>query len=149
MPSGTTSTANRSATCSFTVSDSLFARLKRRARALKNEALAVYLAAKDPRTPWYAKALIFFVVAHTFSPIDLIPDFIPVIGYLDDLIITPGGLWLAVRLIPAEVLAESRAAAAAQSVDRSVGTIGAAIIVLLWIVGLSAALYLTLRIVNR
>jgi uncharacterized membrane protein YkvA (DUF1232 family) len=127
------------------VSDSLLSRLKRRARALKNEAFAVYLAAKDPRTPWYAKALIFFVVAHTFSPIDLIPDFIPVIGYLDDLIITPGGLWLAVRLIPAEVLAESRATAAAQSVDRSVGTIGAAIIVLLWIVGLSAAFYLILR----
>lgn len=145
MPSGTTSTANRSATCSFTVNDSLLTRLQRRARALKNEALAVYLAAKDPRTPWYAKALVFFVVAHTFSPIDLIPDFIPVIGYLDDLIITPGGLWLAVRLIPAEVLAEARATAAVPSVDRSVGTIGAAIIVLLWIVGLSAALYLILR----
>jgi uncharacterized membrane protein YkvA (DUF1232 family) len=127
------------------VSDSLLSRLKRRARAWKNEAFAVYLAAKDPRTPWYAKALIFFVVAHTFSPIDLIPDFIPVIGYLDDLIITPGGLWLAVRLIPEEVLAESRAKAAAQSVDRSVGTIGAAIIVLLWIVGLSAAFYFILR----
>ena len=130
-------------------SKSILVNLKQRALALKNEALAVYLAAKDPRTPWYAKALIFFVVAHTFSPIDLIPDFIPVLGYLDDLIITPGGLWLAVRLIPADVLAESRAAAAAQSVDRSVGTIGAAIIVLLWIVGLSAALYLILRIVNR
>jgi uncharacterized membrane protein YkvA (DUF1232 family) len=75
---------------------------------LKNEAFAVYLAAKDPRTPWYAKALIFFVVAHTFSPIDLIPDFIPVLGYLDDLIITPGGLWLAIRMIPPEVLAEAR-----------------------------------------
>lgn len=55
-------------------------RLKSRARALKNEALAVYIAARDPRTPWYAKALVFFVVAHTFSPIDLIPDFIPVLG---------------------------------------------------------------------
>ena len=67
----------------------MFDKLKSRARALKNEAFAVYLAAKDPRTPWYAKALIFFVVAHTFSPIDLIPDFIPILGYLDDLIITP------------------------------------------------------------
>src|SRR5215216_4542095 len=104
--------------------------LKQRARALKNEAFAVYLAAKDPRTRWYAKALIFFVVAHTFSPIDLIPDFIPILGYLDDLIITPGGLWLAVRMIPPEVLAEARATAATQGVDRSIGKMGAAIIVL-------------------
>jgi uncharacterized membrane protein YkvA (DUF1232 family) len=64
-------------------------KLKARARALKTEVYAIYLAARDPRTPWYARALIFFVVAHTFSPIDLIPDFIPVLGYLDDLIITP------------------------------------------------------------
>src|SRR5215211_735254 len=123
--------------------------LKVRARALKNEAFAVYLATKDPRTPWYAKALVFFVVAHTFSPIDLIPDFIPVLGFLDDLIITPGGLWLAVRMIPAEVLAEARATAASQDVDRSVGKIGAAIIVLLWIVGLSATVYLILRYLKQ
>src|ERR1041385_5017493 len=95
-------------------------RLKARARALKNEAFAVYLAAKDPRTPIYAKALIFFVVAHTFSPIDLIPDFIPVLGYLDDLIITPGGIWLAVQLIPPEVLDEARAKAAIHDIDRSI-----------------------------
>lgn len=128
--------------------DSLLTRLKQRARALKNEAYAIYLAAKDPRTPWYAKALVFFVVAHTFSPIDLIPDFIPVLGYLDDLIITPGGLWLAVRLIPPEVLAEARATAAIQGVDRSVGKIGAAIIILLWMVGLGAAVYFVLRYLN-
>ena len=63
-------------------------RLKACARALKKKAFAVYLAAKDPRTPWYAKTLIFFVVAPMVSPIDLIPDFVPVLGYLDDLIIT-------------------------------------------------------------
>lgn len=108
-------------------------KLKYRARTLKNEAFAVYLAAKDPRTPWYAKALIFFVVAHTFSPIDLIPDFIPVLGYLDDLIITPGGLWLAIRMIPPEVLAEARAKVAASGLDRRVGYIGAGIIVFIWI----------------
>ena len=118
--------------------------LKSRARALKNEAFAVYLAAKDPRTPWYAKALIFFVVAHTFSPIDLIPDFIPVLGYLDDLIITPGGLWLAVRMIPPEVLAEARGKVAAQGLREagSVGYIGAGIIVVMWIVILIGAIYL-------
>jgi uncharacterized membrane protein YkvA (DUF1232 family) len=129
--------------------NSMLERLKARARALKNEAFAVYLAAKDPRTPWYAKALVFFVVAHTFSPIDLIPDFIPILGYLDDLIITPGGLWLAVRMIPAEVLAEARVTAAAQGIDRSVGKIGAVIIILLWILGVAAALYFILRYTER
>jgi uncharacterized membrane protein YkvA (DUF1232 family) len=108
-------------------------KLKTHARALKNEAHAVYLAAKDPRTPWYAKALIFFVVAHTFSPIDLIPDFIPVLGYLDDLIITPGGLWLAVKLIPPEVLEEARRQAAGRGQERGVGYVGAGMVVLIWV----------------
>lgn len=112
----------------------MFEKFKQHARALKSEALAVYLAAKDPRTPWYVKALVFFVVAHTFSPIDLIPDFIPILGYLDDLLITPGGLWLAVRLIPPEVLAEARVNAAGCGVERSVRLAGAAIIFFIWIV---------------
>ena len=116
--------------------------LKNRARALKTEVYAIYIAARDPRTPWYAKALIFFVVAHTFSPIDLIPDFIPILGYLDDLIITPGGIWLAVRLIPAEVLAEARATAAARGVDRRVGMIGATIVILVWLVAGIGIVYL-------
>jgi len=111
-------------------------RLKVRARELKREANAIYIAARDPRTPWYVKALIFFVVAHTFSPIDLIPDFIPILGYLDDLVITPGGIWLAVKLIPPEVLAEARGTAATQGVDGRVGTIGAAIIILIWILAI-------------
>ena len=123
--------------------------VKARARALKNEAFAVYIAAKDPRTPWYAKALVFFVVAHTFSPIDLIPDFIPVLGYLDDLIITPGGLWLAVRMIPPEVLAEARVTAVTQGVDRSVGKVGAALIVILWLIGVAAAVYFILHLTKR
>jgi len=112
--------------------------LRSRARSLKNEAIAVYIAAKDPRTPWYAKALIFFVVAHTFSPIDLIPDFIPILGYLDDLIITPLGLALAIRLIPADVLAEAREHVAGSSVERSVKIVGIIVIVLAWIVILIA-----------
>ena len=123
--------------------------LKTRARTLKREAYAVYLAARDPRTPWYAKLLIFFVVAHTFSPIDLIPDFIPVLGYLDDLVITPGGLWLAVRLIPPEVMAEARAAAASTSADRSVGRAGAALIVLVWLIGVAAIIYVVLHFTKR
>lgn len=125
-------------------------KLKSRARALKNEALAVYLAAKDPRTPWYAKALVFFVVAHTFSPIDLIPDFIPVLGYIDDLIITPGGLWLAVKLIPPEVLDEARKTVATRGVERSVGreAVGVAIVVLVWIVILIGVVAL-IRILSK
>jgi len=109
-------------------------RLKSRARALKREALAVYLAAQDPRTPWHAKALTFFVVAHTFSPIDLIPDFIPIIGYLDDLVITPLGLALAIRSIPAEVLEEARGKVAGSGLEESAGYVGAAVTVLAWIV---------------
>jgi uncharacterized membrane protein YkvA (DUF1232 family) len=126
----------------------MFERLQSRARALKNEALAVYLAARDPRTPWYAKVLIFFVVAHTFSPIDLIPDFIPVLGYLDDIIITPLGLALAIRLIPAEVLVEAREKVAGSGLERSVGYIGAGIIIFMWIVILIGTVHL-IRILSK
>jgi uncharacterized membrane protein YkvA (DUF1232 family) len=127
----------------------MLARLKVRARALKQEAYAVYLAARDPRTPWYVRALVFFVVAHTLSPIDLIPDFIPVLGYLDDLIITPGGLWLAVRLIPADVLAEARAAAAARGIDPGAGKIGAALVVLVWIILAVGFIFLFLHLAKE
>src|SRR5688572_5779949 len=81
---------------------------KERARAVKRETYALYFACRDPRVPWYAKALAAVVVAYAFSPIDLIPDFIPVIGYLDDIVLIPLGV-LAVRaMIPADVLAECR-----------------------------------------
>jgi uncharacterized membrane protein YkvA (DUF1232 family) len=126
--------------------------LKIHARTLKREAYAMYLAARDPRTPWYIRALIFLVVAHTFSPIDLIPDFIPILGYLDDLIITPGGIWLAVRLavrlVPPEVMEEARRTAAIHDVDRSAGKIGAVLIILLWIIAAAGTLYLFLRFTN-
>jgi uncharacterized membrane protein YkvA (DUF1232 family) len=126
------------------VSSCVLETLKSRARALKNEVLAVYLAAKDPRTPWYVKALVFFVVAHTFSPIDLIPDFIPVLGYLDDLIVTPLGLALAIRLIPPEVLAEARSRVAGSDVGRGVGALGAVLVVLAWIATAAFLVYLVL-----
>ncbi|HVF24569.1 MAG TPA: YkvA family protein [Anaerolineales bacterium] len=127
----------------------MFEKLRARAQKLKNEAYAIYLAAKDPRTPWYAKALIYFVVAHTFSPIDLIPDFIPVLGYLDDLIITPLGIALAVRLIPAEVLAEARLTVATQGVARGVGLIGAGIIIIIWILAIIWGATIILRLVEN
>src|ERR1044071_5394919 len=124
-------------------------RLKGQVRQLKKEVHAIALAARDPRTPWYAKALIFFVVAHTLSPIDLIPDFIPVLGLLDDLLITPGGLWLAVRLIPPEVLQEARTVAAQQPAENSLGKIGAVLIVLVWFVTAGIVVYLFLRFTKR
>jgi len=82
--------------------------LKRRARQLKREAYALYFAYRDPRLPWYLRLFALFVVARTFSPIDLIPDFIPVLGYLDDLILVPFYITLAVRWIPAAILADAR-----------------------------------------
>ena len=85
-----------------------FETLKDRARALKREVTALGLAVQDPRTPWYARVLAVAVIAYALSPIDLIPDFIPVLGYLDDLLLVPAGIALVIRLIPAEVMAEAR-----------------------------------------
>jgi uncharacterized membrane protein YkvA (DUF1232 family) len=112
----------------------LLEKFRSRARALKKEVFAVYFAARDPRTTWYAKALVLLIVAYSLSPIDLIPDFIPILGYLDDLIIVPAGIALAIRLIPAEVMAEAREQAANSSVSRSVGYVGMSVILLVWIV---------------
>lgn len=86
-------------------------RLRAWARGLKRDLRAVHLCARDPRTPVAAKLLALAVVAYALSPVDLIPDFIPVLGYLDDLLLVPLGLWLVLRMVPEEVLAENRAAA--------------------------------------
>jgi uncharacterized membrane protein YkvA (DUF1232 family) len=120
------------------------ARLKTWARALKRDVHAVYLAARDPRTPWYAKALALAVAGYALSPIDLIPDFIPVVGYLDDVILVPAGIWLVIRLIPADVLAEHRALADAAS-SRPVSRTAAAAIVAIWIVAACALAWLSRR----
>ncbi|MBK1839283.1 DUF1232 domain-containing protein [Azospirillum sp. YIM B02556] len=103
------------------------------ARAIKRDVLAVYLAARDPRTPWHVRILAMAVAAYALSPIDLIPDVIPVLGYLDDLLIVPLGLLLVVRLIPPELLAEHRAAAAARQSARPVSFAAAAVMVALWL----------------
>lgn len=86
-------------------------RLRAWAKALKRDVLALWLAARDPRVPLLPKLIAGLVAAYALSPIDLIPDFIPVLGYLDDLLIVPAGIWLAVRLIPPDVLDNLRAAA--------------------------------------
>src|SRR5690349_19513989 len=84
-------------------------RLKRSARVIRRDVHALYLAGRDPRVPWYAKVLAAVVAGYALSPIDLIPDFVPVVGYLDDLILVPVGMLVVIRLIPAEIMAEHRA----------------------------------------
>jgi len=98
-------------------------RWKARAKALKTELHALVIASRDPRTPWTAKACVALVVAYALSPIDLIPDFIPVLGYLDDMILVPAGIALAIRLIPPQVMDEARktAARAASKQARAAG----------------------------
>ena len=120
------------------------ARLRQWAGALKRESLAVYIAARDPRTPWYAKALGALVIAYALSPIDLIPDFIPVLGYLDDLLIVPLGLALALRMIPTEVMQSARQQAEREQ-DSPTATLGAMLVVLVWLLvagGMAAAAWL-------
>ena len=120
--------------------------LKARARALKTEIYALYLATRDARTPWYAKGLILLVVAYSLSPIDLIPDFVPVLGYLDDLILVPAGIALALKLIPPVVMDDARQKAQSASPDRRAGLIGAAIIVLIWILAIIICASLVLKL---
>jgi uncharacterized membrane protein YkvA (DUF1232 family) len=106
--------------------------LKDRARVLKRDTIAVYLAARDPRTPWYARVLAAAVVAYALSPLDLIPDFIPVLGYLDDLILVPAGIALVLRLVPAEVMADCREQAR-MGAERPISRIGAAVMIAIWL----------------
>lgn len=115
------------------------ARLKRRARQLKAETYALYLAARDPRTPWYAKLLVAAVVAYAVSPIDLIPDFVPVLGYLDDIVLLPLGIALAIKLVPHAVMADCRARADGNREHRLVSRAAAVAIVSVWVL-LTAAL---------
>ena len=122
----------------MTYNEPVLGRLKERARAVKTETHAVYLAALDPRTPWSARVLILLVVAYALSPIDLIPDFVPILGYLDDLILIPAGISLALRLIPPKVMDEARQRARAEAPGRALRVGGTAIIILLWIVAIIA-----------
>src|SRR5512143_4163797 len=118
---------------------------KQRARQLKTEDYALYLAYRDPRVPWYARLFAAGVVAYAFSPIDLIPDPIPILGYLDDLILIPLGVALALKMIPAEVMAESREKA--KDIIRQgkpVNRVAAIVIITIWL--LSAALIIALLV---
>jgi uncharacterized membrane protein YkvA (DUF1232 family) len=107
-------------------------RLRRWAGAITRDVYAVALAARDPRVPWYAKVLALAVAAYAFSPLDLIPDFIPVLGYVDDLVILPLGILLVVALVPRDVMAEHRASAG-EAMQRPQSRAAAAAIVAVWL----------------
>jgi uncharacterized membrane protein YkvA (DUF1232 family) len=112
-----------------------FARWKDRANQVKTQLYTLYLAAKDPRVPWYAKALVAMTVSYALNPLDLIPDFIPVLGYLDDIVLIPLAITLAIRMIPPEVMAESRMKAKIALSRGSVITWPATLMIaLLWMV---------------
>jgi uncharacterized membrane protein YkvA (DUF1232 family) len=112
----------------------IVASLKARARQLKSEVHALYLAARHPGTPWYAKLYLIAIVAYALSPIDLIPDFIPVLGFLDEIILLPFAIVVAVKLVPEAVMSECRTRASQQRPNGSrLGRLGAAFIALLWV----------------
>ncbi|TPI47675.1 DUF1232 domain-containing protein [Mesorhizobium sp. B2-9-1] len=117
---------------------SAFASAKQWARKIKRDVVALWIAARDPRVPWYAKATAGAVAAYALSPVDLIPDFIPIIGYLDDLVIVPVGIMLAVKLVPADLMQEFREEAVRR--EKPVSKAGLAFMIALWVL---AALALT------
>lgn len=118
-------------------------KLRTWAQSLKRDVVALWIAARDSRVPWYAKALAGAVAAYALSPIDLIPDFIPVLGYLDDLLIVPAGIWLVVKLIPPPLMAEFRTEAAHR--ERPISYGAAAMIVAIWLAAVAAIVWLWLR----
>jgi uncharacterized membrane protein YkvA (DUF1232 family) len=126
--------------------ESVTRRWKAAARRLKRESLTLYLAMRDSRTPWLARVVAALVVAYAFSPIDLIPDVVPVLGLLDDLLLLPLGIWLALRLIPPPVLAKARQTAEQREAEgRPTSRAGVILVVTLWV----AALALTVSWIAR
>lgn len=115
-------------------------RLKVWARSIKRDVIALWLAARDPRVHWYAKVVAAAVAAYALSPIDLIPDFVPVLGYLDDLLIVPIGILLAVKLIPYPIMADLRVKALEQRKPNSRG--GLVAIVLMWLAAITLTIWL-------
>ncbi|OYT91036.1 MAG: hypothetical protein CFE43_15625 [Burkholderiales bacterium PBB3] len=124
-----------------------FATLKRWARRVKRDGVTLWFAGKNPATPWYAKALGLLVAAYALSPIDLIPDFIPVLGYLDDVLLLPGLIWLTIKLLPPTVLTECRLQAdewMATKGAKPTSMAGAVLVILLWL-AISAAAWFWLQ----
>ena len=116
---------------------------REKSRQLRTEVYALYLAFRDQRVPWYAKAFVVMIVAYALSPIDLIPDFIPVLGYIDDLVLIPAGIYLALKMIPKEVLEECRQRAVSEPITTKSKWVAAVIIILIWLL----VVYLILRLI--
>jgi uncharacterized membrane protein YkvA (DUF1232 family) len=129
------------------VKDKAIEAWKQRARQLKTETYAIYLAYKDPRVPWHARLFAACVVGYAFSPIDLVPDFVPVLGYLDDLILVPLGIALALKMIPAAVMTECREnAQEVMAQGKPVNRTAAVIIVAIWLLLAALAIALVIRV---
>jgi uncharacterized membrane protein YkvA (DUF1232 family) len=118
----------------------MWRRIKDWARAIRRDVHALWLAGRDPRVPWYAKAFALLIAAYALSPIDLIPDFVPILGYLDEVILLPPAILLAVKLVPPDLMAEHRAAAA-RAEGRPVSRAGAAMVVALWLLAAVALVW--------
>jgi uncharacterized membrane protein YkvA (DUF1232 family) len=118
-------------------------RLKQKARKLKAEIYVLSQAFKDPRTPWYVKAFIVLIIAYALSPVDLIPDFIPVLGYIDDLLLVPAGIYLAIKMVPGEVVEEYRQNIETEIVAGKSRWVAATLIILFWLV----VLYLIIKLI--
>ena len=119
-------------------------RLSERAKTLKRDALTLWIAARDPRTPLAAKLLAGAIAGYAFSPIDLVPDFIPVLGLVDDLVIVPLGVWAVLKLVPAPLLAEYREVAA-RLAERPVSARAAFVIVAIWFSAIALTIWLIAR----
>jgi uncharacterized membrane protein YkvA (DUF1232 family) len=119
-------------------------RLRDWARVIKRDVRALYLASRDPRVPWYAKALAIVVAGYALSPIDLIPDFVPVLGYLDDVMLVPPGVLLVIRMIPPEIMAEHRELAAAAQ-EQPVSRRAAVVIACIWAAAILLCAWLAYR----
>ncbi len=122
---------------------------KSRARELRAETYALYLAYRDPRTPWSARLLAALVIGYAFSPVDLVPDFVPVLGYLDDLVLVPLGMLLALKMIPPEVWAESRARAREETLSGRPVRWAAAVVVATWLLVLALVAVILWRVLAK
>ena len=127
----------------------LIDQLKQKASHLKRETTALYFACRDPRTPWYARAFSALVVAYLFSPIDLIPDFIPILGYLDDLVLVPLGIRLALKMIPPEVMLDARKSADNPIKNRTIGLVFTILILCVWAMILFAILSFLFKLLTH
>ena len=129
--------------------DKLLEKLKKKATSIKQETTALYFAYRDPRTPWHARVFSALVVAYFLSPVDLVPDFIPILGYLDDLILVPLGITLALKMIPSEVLTDARKQAANPTNNKGTSVFVTIAIVICWFLVIYFIISTLIRLFNK